>query len=536
MVSRIVIALMLFVSFSGKAQTLAQYGLYTDRETYTSGETILIKVFAPEDEQSGIVHFDLINTSGKIVAGINKYLSNHQADGYLYLTDSLKTDTYFLCASTNSSTTLTVKELFINNRFNGLSGTTSLLRAATVSPIKENPVVLSVDGINRGYKQREKAHLKIQLPTEVLEQLKEDLFVSIAESGPDGHYQTFSRQSNPLKNNFIEKEGVVLDGLAQDLKTGAPFKNGCILLSVPDSVPGFNYFITEADGRFNFPLNHQYGKIQIVVQGADFEKKRLLKISLNHRDSLPDGIPDLESKTLTSDFQQFAEDNREITNLSKIFKIQDLTVLDTPSAMKKDYPFYGVPTEVIYPNLFIDLPDFTEIARELLPGVKFRAYNRIPTMNILNPATLNYFSDPPLVLLNGVPVQDLNVIKNMGTKDIDKIEICRNERFFGDLIFPGVVAIYTPNPDYKRLTESNDLIKLTINTIGSDALLNNPDKLLSNEPDLRKVLLWKPSLKPEASIQIDFVTSDIRGNFKLIIGGKTKNGSMIYNEQLFEVN
>ena len=54
--------------------------------------------------------------------------------------------------------------------------------------------------------------------------------------------------------------------------------------------------------------------------------------------------------------------------------------------------------------------------------------------------------------------------------------------------------------------------------------------------DLRKVLLWKPSLKPNNSIKFDFETSDIRGSFRLIIKGKTRDGSIIYKEQIFEVN
>lgn len=124
----------------------------------------------------------------------------------------------------------------------------------------------------------------------------------------------------------------------------------------------------------------------------------------------------------------------------------------------------------------------------------------------------------------------------MGTKDIDKVEICQNERFYGDLIFPRVVAIYTSKADYTRVPESDDLIKLNLEVIQPRAILNAPLEQPFNDPDLRQVLLWKPSLKPATTIELDFQTSDIRGSFKLIIRGKTLDGSIFYKEQIFEVN
>ncbi len=231
----------------------------------------------------------------------------------------------------------------------------------------------------------------------------------------------------------------------------------------------------------------------------------------------------------------FTVDNVEATTLGKIFNYHEIAIDKTSANQKKDYPFYGVPSEVIHPDLFIDLPDFTEISRELLPGVKFRAYNRIPTMQILNPATQNYFTDQPLVLLNGIPVQDLNVIKNLSSKDIDRIELCRSERFYGNLSFQGVVAIYSAKKDYKQ-SSADDLVNLNMDAVQPDASVNAPGELSPNEPDLRKILLWKPNIRPDQTISIDFRTSDLKGNYVLIVRGRTRNGTLVLCEQNFEVN
>jgi len=81
---------------TGKSQEREHFSHFTDRDLYTSGETLLLKIFAPLDERSGIVHIDLINTSGKIILGISKKIIEHQADGFINIPDSLSSGCYLL--------------------------------------------------------------------------------------------------------------------------------------------------------------------------------------------------------------------------------------------------------------------------------------------------------------------------------------------------------------------------------------------------------------------------------------------------------
>jgi len=533
---RIIILLLFFAVLLSTAQERAHFSLFTDRDLYISGENILVKVFAPTDEQSGIVNIDLINTRGKIIAGISKKIIDHQADGFIDLPDSISSGCYLICTSTKSNPDLTVKELYICNQFSGLPESDIGLRSAETNLfIEKSANSVQIDGLNEAYKTREKANFTFHLPSEFIAQISGNLFVSVAGFVPGFSSGTFFRRMNPMKSRIVEKEGVILEGSIKDVKTGKPFKNGIVFLSIPDSIPRFNYCITGEDGNFNFQLDNYYGKIPVVVQGFDREEKRLLKIVLNRRDSLKSALPAFKTWTISPEFRRSAKDNSDAEIFCKVFNYQELTIAPIPLYKTDGYPFYGAPSEVIDPQLFVDLPNFTEIARELLQGIKFRAYNRIPSLHVFNPAIFNYFPDQPLVLIDGIPVRDLRVIKDMGSKEIDRIEICHNKRFYGNLNFSGVVAIYTLKPDYARIAESDDLIKLNINTIQPDVTLNGPFRQRLNEMDLRKVLLWMPSLKPGQTIRLDFETSDIRGFYRLNLHGKTKDGSDFYKEQIFEV-
>jgi len=530
-------ALMFFYALSGIARENIVFGLYTDRDLYASGETLMIKVFAPTDEQTGIVNIDLISSrSSRIITGVILEIIDYQADGYISLPDSLSSGCYLLRTSTRSSGIQTIKEVYIVNRFTGIPGANEVLRPVGVIPVTETQIqTIKFNGVSQSYKRREHEDASIHLSDDLLSQIDGNVCVSIAKVAPSFHPMTFTVNMKSAPGQIIEKEGIILEGVVTDLKTALPFKDATVYLSILDSLPWFEYYITGEDGRFFFHLKRYYGKIPVVLQCYDKANIRQLKITLVDSESLRSELPAVEIKSFPPELKKEVLKYTETVTIRKIFDQQEITVLPPRMPKHCNYPFYGIPTNILDSKLFIDLPDFNVISRELLPGVKFRTYNRIPTLQVLNTSMRNYFNDPPLVLLDGIPVRDLNVIKDLGSKMISRVEICLNERFYGDLIFPGVVAIYTLKADYAQVPESYDLIKLNLDVIQQPATLNfNPGQMIT-EPDLRQVLLWKPSLKPEKTIPVDFQTSDVKGSYKLMLSGKNKNGVLFFNEQIFEV-
>ncbi len=537
MKTKFFIVLLLFISLLGNAQQKENFGLYTDRDLYVSGETLLLKLFAPLNDQAGIVHIDLISCGGKTITGIILEITDHQANGAVYLPDSLSSGSYILRTSTRSDKLQTVREIYVANRFAGMPESNSVSRIGRATPVAETEMGNSpITGLEEHYKRREKVTASIHLADDLLAKTEGNVHVSVSKTAPGYNGGTFCISAKPTTDQLIEKDGIILEGVVTDLKTAAPFKNSVVMLSIPGTTPGFNYYITGDDGRFFFKLKKYYGKIPVVLQCYDKARTRLLKISLVDSESLRSGFPAFETSTFPTEARKEVAKNIEAVTIRKIFNQQEIITLPAPKPQADAYPFYGIPTNTVDPKLFIDLPDFNEISHELLPGVKFRTYNRIPTIEVLSASLHNYFNEPPLVLLDGIPIQDLNIIKNLGSKKIDKVEICLEERHFGDLSFAGVVAIFSPKADDSLVPESKDLIKLTIEAIQAQTVLNSPSEQLPSEPDLRQVLLWTPSLKPAQTITLNFRASDIKGVYKLVLRGKTKDGSLFFKEQSFEVN
>lgn len=534
---KIIILLLLFVAYTSQAQPGESFRLFTDRDLYISGETLLLKLFVPSTEKSGIANIDLINHEGKIITGITKKILDRQADGFIYLPDSLSSGCYLLRVATRTSTILTIKELYISNRFTGVPESNSILQPAGIISLIEIPdQTIQVEGIEPQYNTREKGKATIHLPADLLNKTDGNLLVSMAEVTPNYTTSSFILKAAPRAGQIIETEGIILEGIVTDKKTALPFKDAIVNLSIPDSIPGFQYFITGDDGRFYFQIKNYFGRIPVVIQCYAKNKAQLLKIELTDPEGLKKVMPDFVTKAFPSGLRKNIEKNTDAVTFRKIFNQEEITTLPSLIVKNTGYPFYGVPSKTVDPQLFIDLPDFSDISRELLPGVKFRTNNRIPTLQVFNLPQQNYFNDNPLLLIDGIPIRDLNVIKDMGSKDIDKIEVCQSERFYGDIRFPGVVALYTTKGDYTRLAESDYLLKRNLDVIQPQVILNSASSQSLSDPDLRQVLLWNPSTQPQQTIALDFQTSDIQGSFKLMIRGKTRDGSIFYKEQIFEVH
>ncbi|MCE1198715.1 MAG: hypothetical protein LWW85_07090 [Marinilabiliales bacterium] len=536
---RILVSLLFSIlCLQGFAQGKGTLQLCTDRGLYTSGEYLLFKVFAPQQVQTGFVTLELLDIHGKIISSVYKKVESNQTDGYLYLPDSLKTGTYLLSASAKGNPKATLKELFAINRFSLLTDPSEqMFRSNGTEPVpmqKDAPI--TIDGMPDTCRLRQQIPVSIHLPQSLLAGMKRDLAISVAAVAPDYRPLAFVRECGIKAEDLDGYDGIQIRGIVRNLATGDLFDKGVVLLSVPDSVPVLDYCFSGEDGSFSFRLKNYYGTFPAILQAYDRNKKKVLKISLDKSDSTRCTLPAFVPAPIPSGIRSIAETQTEIVRLGKIFGNDNLNV-SRPVALQKEYlPFYGLPSETVKPALFVDLPDFAEISRELLPGVKYRAYNRIPTLEILNPVTLNYFRDQPLLTLDGVIVHDLNMVRRLGSKDISRIEICRKERFYGDLNFPGVVAIFSVKPDLKRFVESEDLVKLTVEGFQPKAAWSVPGNIRSNEPDLRKVLLWNPSVKPQEVIHLEMKTSDVKGKYLISVQGVDETGRLIIKEQTFEVN
>jgi hypothetical protein len=523
---------------AANAQEKSGFGFFTDRDVYVSGEIVLAKVFLPSGNLSRIVHLDLVNKVGKQISDVSLEIKDNQADGYFQLPDSLSSGTYLLRAYLSNSfeSGKIIRELWIVNRFNGLETTDGIKKATNVQllPVQKSNEI-RIAGIENEVKINSAVQAQIQLDETLMQKMDGKLLLSVAQIVPTYESATFLINSANGRAGLPEVKGIIRTGIVTDRKTSLPVANATVYFTIPDSIPGFQYYITGNDGRYYFLIDKYFGTVPTVIQCYPKNPLQRLKITLD--DSFADvgKLPDFSIQPFPEEFRRNIVNSMNAVTFQKVFGYEKLSKTTAPKKKNDSYAYYGIPTQTIDPQLFIDLPNFNEISKELLPGVKFRNHNNEPTLQVFNSPVRNFFNEQPLILIDGIPIRDLNVIKDMGTTDIDRVDICQNERYYGDLRFTGVVAIYTTKSDYSNLPESDQLLNLKLEAIQYPARLAKSIPTEPSIPDLRQVIYWNPSAEPAKTISVKFDTSTIQGSFKIVVRGRTTDGTLIFAEKQFEV-
>ncbi|OFX57732.1 MAG: hypothetical protein A2066_19290 [Bacteroidetes bacterium GWB2_41_8] len=535
---KLILLFLIGFTVAANAQKNSGFGLFTDRDIYVSGETLLAKIYIPEANSSRIIYLDLVNRFGTRISGVPLEIKNSQADGFLLLPDSLSTGNYLLRTyqKHNAAKHKVIREIWISNRFDEPGKAIQMNRVENQNKIQEKETdQISIEGIEPQYQINQPFGGNIRINPALLNEINGELLVSVAQTDHSFAAEAFLLQSDSGNEGMPEKRGIILSGIVTDKKTNEAAANITVYLTIPDSVPGFQYYKTKNDGRFYFLLDKYYGSVEAVIQCFGNTPDQRMKITLDDLFAAAGELPKFRQEAIQETFRNNIARNIDAVTFQKVFTQKQIISVAPVLTNQKTYPYYGKATETIDPQLFIDLPDFTEISRELLPGVKFRNYNNEPSLQVLNSQARNFFEETPLLLIDGIPIRDLNVIKEMGTKDIDRVDICKSDRFYGDLRFPGVVAIYTTKSDYSMLPESDQLIRLTLETIQEPATLAETNIPEPNIPDLRQVVYWNPKLKPAENLPIKCSTSSVIGHYKIIVRGKLKDGTLIFSEKQFEV-
>jgi hypothetical protein len=204
--------------------------------------------------------------------------------------------------------------------------------------------------------------------------------------------------------------------------------------------------------------------------------------------------------------------------------------------------FYGIPEMEINLDDYIKLPTMQEVFFELIPGVILRSRKSGHEMRITNPLTGMYYDEPPLVMIDGVIVNDLTVLVDLNPETVEKVEVVKTPYLIGDLILHGIVNVITRSGNFSNITMPDYAVILPYRVIDKPFTITVPDysdekNRLSRTPDLRNTLYWNPSVKTgrNGEAEIEFWTSDLPGIYTINIQGISGTGEKVSLHKSFTV-
>jgi hypothetical protein len=546
-----------------------QIYLHLDRFLYVTGDRLWYKAYVIDpvswdfSSESKVLYIELINSANEKVSRQILRLTDGQAHGDIFIPDTLDSGVYTLVAYTNwmrntGPASFSGKHILIYNRFENPDARVEPEESVQAKPDPFVPDTIftkqpeSNDRIAKvlinsnkmEYMTREKVVLDIKVSVNNL--LSPSHYsVSVAKVPPVPFYM-----DNPMLSKLVscsdirtarmdtgqyfpkEVKGILVQGMLVWKHNHLPAAGLKLLLAIPDSVPVFDYCLTDTLGRFSFVLDKDYtSKLLYLLPAGNKRIADSLMIRWDEKFSdrafFSDQVfefPSLDPEFLLSQRKRIAiqhvyEINRNISADKRITPVQT-----------NGHPFYGIPSFTVYPEEYMPLPNFKEIARELLPLVRFTGQPGNYSLHIHNPET-NYPMRQSFVLLDGIPVYDLNLISGLGSSDLEKIEIQNISRIYGDFILNGMVALYTKDKRIHSmdLTKSHlvyEFPKFYNPGIHTQPVYDTEEQKNERIPDFRDLLYWQPEniAGPDGKARLEFYTSDETGKYRITVEGVTMEG------------
>jgi hypothetical protein len=373
------------------------------------------------------------------------------------------------------------------------------------------------------------SYLKNQFNPEELSSQEEDVFLNILNSKLNSN-EFMSLFHKPKSNELIylpEVRDIGLSGIVVNKLTQKPMANVPVYLSVFREHPQIHIYKSRDDGSFFFSLNN-FEKEQNVFLCPLFENEDELELKIN-RDFNPI-FPILKPIPLTinSTYNDLLEQMLVASQTARAYKL---------SAKNQDYSISHLPYSFENPQASIVLDDYIEtptmemVFKELVPGVHVKKRKDNFNLSVFDSERELFYNDP-LILVDEVPVFDVNELMKISPSAIEKIELHKTPFILGDHSINGIIMIRTLTDnfggmimpisstffEYQTLSPSYNFLPKTYQSV---------EEKKSRTADFRTLLLWEPFIKNNNITQLNFFTSDIVGEYEAYIFGTNHNGQSI---------
>jgi len=326
-----------------------------------------------------------------------------------------------------------------------------------------------------------------------------------------------------------------------DLRTGKPANNQQIFMASPDSPVRLYMAQTDEEGMARFEVKDFYGPKELTFQ-PDLSIDSTLQFELLS--------PFVSSTVSDRKWGKFSFDtSKEELLLNHAINMQTVNAfipkpyLSGKISLKDTMAFFGPPDELYYLDDYTRFPTMEEVLREYVRGVFVRKRQGTFYLRMVDKLIPNtYYETNPLVLLDGIPVFDINKLMAFDALKIKKIELLKGRYILGQYSATGIASFTTYYNDlggYELApqvhVQAYDGIQPTREFYSPK--YDQPAEMATRIPDFRNLLYWAPDVKTDlqGKAGLHFYSSDQTGTYKVVVQGITADGTAGSQSYTFEV-
>ncbi|MCD8538336.1 MAG: hypothetical protein LRY55_00145 [Leadbetterella sp.] len=225
------------------------------------------------------------------------------------------------------------------------------------------------------------------------------------------------------------------------------------------SIPGANVQVfpakTDADGVAIFFVKNIYGPSRVALKLVSNKPSHVEIIPSFASPEKPEkaGLPEVDAKELSFHAVNTQAENSFFAKERAVF---------TSSALADSIPFFGEPDARYFLDDYTRFVLMEEVLREYVKEVRVRKSRdnyEIRVFDFLNNVN---FKESPLILLDGIPLNDANEVIRYDPLKVKKIDVVSNVFVYGGIAFDGVVSLNTYQSvleDFKLDAATTSLIR-----------------------------------------------------------------------------
>lgn len=299
-------------------------------------------------------------------------------------------------------------------------------------------------------------------------------------------------------------------------------------LSLPGKALKLYVGTSNPQGLVTFNVKDYYGVGELIFQTNDPRRNDFHLQLLN-----PYYTGAIEQKL--SAFESIAGPNADVLDQSIAVQVQNSFA--TPDQISFDLPKMDTHPFFYQTDKTYNLEDYTrfrtmeEVLKEYIAQAALRKTGDNYHLFLYDANRGFNFSKEPLVLFNGIPTFNTNKLIAFDPLKVQYISLINKRYYYGPMVADGIINFITYDNDDFSLTLDPKALVISYDGLQAKRVFYTPkydteEQIKSRMPDFRTLLQWLPDVKTDAQgkAEIKLYTSDLEGNFRVVINGLSAGG------------
>ena len=490
----------------------------TDQLVYVAGEEIWVDGMLPSwDIMPQIVYIRMISRKGEVMLEKQLYVSERYFDGYLETSYTLPSDYYFIdCVVRGYATHIRLQPVLIVNPQIPPSGPCTYEKKLPTNLRIHSS--LSIEGHRKIYAHREAVNFQL---TSGLPGSMANVYVRRSD-GLSALMDTLVSVYEPSilhkATGPIEAEGHHISVRVTAAASGVPARQLTVIAAVSGEGAKLSTSITDASGvaEFILPILRDDRNLVFSVMeptGASYQFNILQQ---------NETISPIDFPCLSLDESYRADIEARMFQAAMMKKFHGRQLIQDRLESDDSTDFYGRPDQRYMLDDYTRFPNMEEILGEFVPEVRVRnSGSEEVQLQILNLPYKKYFSVQGLILLDGVPVNDIKNLLAMDPLLLKSIDVIPREYYLGKSRFGGVVQYKSYKKDLAgyRLGSGYYILPYAGVQHLSDPVFFLTQRVETTKPDLRN-LLWREirrNITDKQPPSFTFTTGDAKAKYEIVV-------------------